>query len=30
MIHFPMDGLIHYEDVVEPDSKLIARGTASV
>jgi hypothetical protein len=27
MISFPKYGLIHYEEVVEPDVKLLARGT---
>ena len=25
MIHFPMYGLIHYEEAIEPDVKLLAR-----
>ena len=29
MIHFPLYGLIHYEEAIEPDVKLIARSTAS-
>ena len=28
MIHFPLYGLIHYEEAVEPDVKFIARGAA--
>ena len=30
MIHFPLYGLIHYEEAVEPDVKLIARGSVPV
>jgi hypothetical protein len=28
MIHFPLYGLIHYEETVEPDVQLIARGAS--
>lgn len=29
MIDFPLYGLIHYEETVEPDAKFIARGAVS-
>jgi hypothetical protein len=29
MIHFPLYGLIHYEEELEPDVKLIARATST-
>jgi hypothetical protein len=30
MVHFPMYGLIHYEEAMEPDVKFVMRSTVSV